>query len=85
MVSRPAAHLRLSIRTIHLNLNQPQEISGVNKSIEHKVAHLHRHILLLDLRVTHRFIPMGLQWAMFAMRIWKCTDYLNPHLHTNSS
>jgi hypothetical protein len=93
MVSFPAAHqLWLSIRTIHLqsNLKQPQKISRVNESIEHKVAHptvqlitLMRHILLLDLRVTHR----GLEWSMFAMRIWQCIDcidYLQPHLHTNS-
>jgi hypothetical protein len=40
---------------------------------------LMRHMLLLNLRVTHRLHPREL--SMFVMQIWQCIDILHLHLH----
>jgi hypothetical protein len=44
----------------------------------------HTHASYVDshfARVTHRLYPRGMELSMFAMRIWRCIDYLHLHLH----
>jgi hypothetical protein len=45
----------------------------------------HSHASYVDTRlcVTHRLHPRGLELSMFAMRIWRCIDYL--HLPSTST
>jgi hypothetical protein len=47
------------------------------------VITLMRHMLILVLRVTHRLHPRGLELSMFALRIWRCIDYLHLRLLIN--